>query len=92
MLLLRTGVWGLFIRQAGEVVHAGLQRLCDASALLKGVIPLSGLDLGIVALVNASQHLHPDLRVAALLAEVAKSAHVHHLSVKLWQVDLLTIG
>ena len=78
MLLFDTGIGLLFIGQPGQVVHARVQRQGHAAALLKAQIPLAALDLGVGALIYASEHLHFDLCVAALLSELPQSIHTYH--------------
>ena len=78
MLLFDTGIGLLFIGQPGQVVHTRVQRQGHAAALLEAEIPLTALDLGVGALIYASEHLHFDLCVAALLSELPQSIHIHH--------------
>ena len=78
MLLFGPGIGRLFVGQSGQVVHARVQRQSHAAALLKAQIPLTALDLGVGALIYASEHLHFDLCVAALFSELPQSIHIHH--------------
>lgn len=48
----------------GKVIHASFERECNPPALIKGVIPLPRFQLGIIALINAGEHLHFDLCIA----------------------------
>ena len=72
------GIGLLFIGQACQVIHAGVQCQRDALALFKGVIALAGFDLGLVALVNAGEHLHLHLCIPLCLAKLFQPCHVHH--------------
>ena len=61
------------ICQAGKVIHAGVQRQGDSFALLKGIISFAAFDLGIVALIDAGQHLHLDLGEPSLFPQFLQS-------------------
>ena len=61
VVLLYSGIRGILIGQAGEIVHAGFQCKSDAAALFKTHISLTGFDFRIITLVNPRQHLHSDL-------------------------------
>ena len=43
----------LNIGQSGQIIHAGVQCQSNALALLKRIVTLSGLNFGIVALINS---------------------------------------
>lgn len=65
-LLLGTArVGDAFIGQSGKIVHAGIERERKPAALLESQIPPAALELGIIALVDAGQQLHLNLRIAA---------------------------
>lgn len=53
----------------------GFQRVRNAAALFKGHVSFAGFDFGVVALVNAGQHLHFDLRISLLFAELFHLCH-----------------
>ena len=55
-----------------QIIHAGIQRQSDLSALLKGIVALAAFDLGIVALIDAGQHLHLDLRDSSLFSQLSQ--------------------
>ena len=61
-------VGGFLVCQSGEIIHAGIQSQGDPLALLKGIVPFSAFDFGIVTLINAGQHLHLDLCEAAFFS------------------------
>ena len=44
VVLLCSGIGGVLVGQAGEIVHAGFQRKGDAAALFKTHISFTGLD------------------------------------------------
>ena len=52
-----------FISDTRQVVHTGIYGQRDPLALLKGIKPFSVLYFGIIALVNAGQQLHFNLRI-----------------------------
>lgn len=58
-----------FVGQTGQIVHAGVQRQGNFFQLFKGVISFSGFQFGIIALVNAGEHLHFDLGIAAFFSQ-----------------------
>ena len=85
------GIGLLFIGEASQIVHAGIQRNCQFSALFKGKIPFATFDFGIVALVNSGHHLNFYLCESFFFAQVPNSTHIYHLML-LWQISLLKIG
>ena len=81
----------LLIRQASQIIHAGLQCQRNAPALFKGHVALAALDFGIITLVDARQHLHLDLGIAPLFSEHFHRCHIHYPR-KLCPIDLSKIG
>lgn len=65
----------LLVCQPSQIIHACVQCYRNTLALFKGKMPGTTLDLRIIALVNPSQHLHLDLRVALLFSEVPQARH-----------------
>jgi len=51
-----------------QIIHAGVQRQGNLPALLEGIVPSATFYLGIVALIDAGQHLHFDLRESPLFS------------------------
>ena len=74
-----SGVGFLFIRQPCEIVHTGIQSKGNAAALLKGEVPFSAFQFGIIALVNAGQKLHLYLCQLLFESKLLHSRHLHHL-------------
>lgn len=74
-----SGVGFLFIRQPCEIVHTGIQSKGNAAALLKGEIPFSAFQFGIIALVNAGQKLHLYLCQLLFESKLLHSCYLHHL-------------
>ena len=83
-VFVRNSCIGLFfIRQLSKVIHAGVQRKRNPAALFKRVVPFPSLQLRVIALVNAGQHLHLNLRELAFFAQLHQSCHFYH-HVLLW--------
>ena len=66
-------IWLGVIGQSGQIVHTGIQCQRDSPALFKGHIALTAFELGVRALVDAGEHLHFDLGIAALFPKVSNS-------------------
>ena len=79
------------IRQSREVIHTGFQGKRQTAALLKGIIPPSVFQFGIIALIDAGEHLHFDLCVSFFHPQLFESIHHYHPTL-LWQNDLLILG
>ena len=77
--LLYSGIRLLLIRQLCQIIHARFQCQRNTAALLKAHVALARLDLGIIALVDTCQHLHLDLRITFLFAQLSHAGHLNHL-------------
>ncbi len=58
-----------FVRESRKIVHTGIQCDCETTALLKSKIAASAFDFGVVALVDAGEHLYCDLRIAFFFSQ-----------------------
>jgi hypothetical protein len=65
-----------FIGQPGKIIHTGIQRQRNALALLKGHIPHTVFNLGIIALVDAGQVLYFYLRVSLGFSQLLYAVHI----------------
>ena len=73
LLLFGSRIRLIIVGQPCQIVHAGVQGDGDFSALLKGVVSFSVFDFGIIALVDACEHLHFYLCISTLFAELFQS-------------------
>ena len=67
---LGTGIGFLYVSQASQIVHTGVQGQSNAFALLKGIVALSSFNFGIITLIDPGFHLHIKLCVATLFSKV----------------------
>ena len=66
----------LLVCQPSQIIHACVQRQRNTLALLKGKVPGTTFNFRIIALVNSSQHLHLNLRIALLFSESPQTRHL----------------
>ena len=69
-------IWLGVIGQSGQIVHTGIQCQRDSPALFKGHIALTAFDFGVIALVNAGQHLHFYLSILSFFSQFPQMCHI----------------